>query len=101
MVHYSCDLCKRVLDPQDDVRYVVRMEISQEIDPIGADESEDDRDYLGEMHDMLAQIGDSFEEISEAMDREMRFDLCPECARRFVKNPLGRDLAKHFQFSKN
>lgn len=101
MVHYSCDLCKRELDPQDDVRYVVRMEISQEAEPIGADECEDDRDYLEEMQDMLEQMGDTLDDINQAMDKELRFDLCHDCARRFVKNPLGRDPAKKFQFSKN
>jgi hypothetical protein len=100
MIHYSCDLCKRELDPQDDVRYVVRMEISQEIEPVGADESDDDRDYLEEMQDMLERLGDSLDDIHRAVDKEMRFDLCPQCARKFVKNPLGRDL-NQFQFSKN
>jgi hypothetical protein len=32
----------------------------------------------------------------------MRFDLCPECRKKFVKSPLGREaVAKAFDFSEN
>jgi hypothetical protein len=33
--------------------------------------------------------------------QQMRYDLCCECHKAFLKSPLGRDLAKQFQFSKN
>lgn len=101
MVHYSCDLCKRDLCPDEDVRFVVRMQISQEVEPQGADESDDDRDYLEEIQDTLARMGDTLDDIGAAIGAEMRFDLCPECARKFAKNPLGRDLSKKLMFSKN
>ncbi len=29
------------------------------------------------------------------------FDLCPECRKKFVKHPLGREASKQFDFSKN
>jgi hypothetical protein len=89
------------LDPADDARYVVRMEISQVIDPPGADEPDDDRDYLEEMQEVLERMGDTLDDLAAATDRQLRFDLCPECARKFIKNPLGRDLAKTLEFSKN
>jgi hypothetical protein len=31
----------------------------------------------------------------------MRFDLCTECRRKFLKNPLGREPTKQFDFSQN
>ena len=31
----------------------------------------------------------------------MRFDLCPECRKRFLKHPLGREAVKQFDFSQN
>lgn len=101
MIHYSCDLCKRELNPSDDVRYVVRMQVTQEVEPQGADETDDDRDYLEEIQDMLARMGDTLDDISSLTGSEMRFDLCPECARKFAKNPLGRDLTTHLSFSQN
>lgn len=101
MIHYSCDLCKRELSPSDDLRFVVRMQLSQEVEPQGTGESEDDRDYLDELQDMLARMGDTLDDIGGAIGTEMRFDLCPECARKFAKNPLGRDLSKQPMFSEN
>lgn len=100
MIHYSCDLCKRELKPSDDARYVVRIEMIQEIDSSSDAEPVDDRDYLDEMQDILEQMSDSYEELSDALGKTHRFDLCPECARKFAKNPLGREL-KQFDFSKN
>jgi hypothetical protein len=32
---------------------------------------------------------------------QLRFDLCPECRKKFLKNPLGREYSKQFDFSKN
>jgi hypothetical protein len=31
----------------------------------------------------------------------MRFDLCPECRKKFVENPLRRETAKVVGFSEN
>ncbi len=101
MIHYSCDLCKRDLHPNDETCYVVRIEISQQVNPLGADEAEDDRDYLEEIQDMLSRMGDTLDDVSAEAPKELRFDLCPECARKYARNPLGRDLAKKLMFSKN
>ncbi|MBX9791786.1 MAG: hypothetical protein K2Y37_22920 [Pirellulales bacterium] len=102
MIHYSCDCCKRELDPEDNVRYVVKMEIAQEVQPLGVDELDDDRDYLDEIQDALERLDeDELIDLGSAGARTMRFDLCADCAKRFLKNPLGRDLAKQLNFSEN
>ena len=33
MIHHSCDLCKRLIDTDQDVRYVVKMEVYAALDP--------------------------------------------------------------------
>ncbi len=102
MIHYSCDLCKRELDPQDDLRYVVKMEIFAAFDPSSLDSEEQDRDHLEEIQDILERLEDSSsEEIGDDVYQQLRFDLCPECRKKFVKNPLGRETAKAFGFSSN
>ena len=40
-------------------------------------------------------------QIGDEVYEELRFDLCPDCRKKFVKNPLGRGSAKQFDFSKN
>jgi hypothetical protein len=104
MIRYSCDLCKRDLDPEEDLRYVVKMEIYAALDPAVTDDDEDDRDHLQEIQDILERMEDAeSEDIGEEVFQQLRFDLCPECRKKFMKNPLGREVAKAkvVGFSKN
>jgi uncharacterized protein YlaI len=102
MIHYSCDLCQRILDPQDDLRYVVKMEIFAAMDPAASDDPDDDRDHLQEVQDILQRMDDAdSEEIGDEVYQRIRLDLCPECRRRFVKDPLGRESLGHFDVSNN
>jgi hypothetical protein len=102
MIRYSCDLCRRELDPQDDLRYVVKIEVYAAFDPAAVDNDDEDRDHLEEIQDILERMDDSSNEaIGDDVYQQLRFDLCPECRRKFVKNPLGRETAKAFGFSSN
>ena len=102
MLRYTCDLCGRDLDSQNDLRYVVRMEVYAAFDPLRTDESEDDRDHLQEVQDIIERMEDAeCDQIGEDVYQQMRFDLCPECRKRFIKNPLGREVAKLCEFSEN
>jgi len=102
MIRYTCDMCKRELDPNEDLRYVVKIEISAAFDPTVVEEQDDDRDHLQEIHDILERLEQSdADQVGEDVYRELRFDLCPECRRKFLRNPLGRDNVKVLDFSKN
>jgi hypothetical protein len=102
MIRYCCDLCKRDLDPDEDLRYVVKMEIYAAFDPQVTDELEDDRDHLQEIQDILERLGHAESEpIGDDVYKQLRFDLCPECRKKFLKNPLGREIAKALDFSEN
>jgi hypothetical protein len=101
MIHYSCDCCKRALDPED-LRYVVKMEVYAAFDPIAMDESDDDRDHLQEIQEILQRCADAADpKVSDEVYEQLRFDLCTDCRKKFVQNPLGRDHSKQFYFSKN
>ena len=100
MVHYTCDCCKRDLDP-DDLRYVVKMEVYAALDPAPAD-SDNDRDHLQEIQEILQGCEDAADEqIGSDVYQQLRFDMCCDCRKKFLKNPLGRELTHKFQFSKN
>ena len=102
MIRYVCDLCKRELDPDEDLRYVVKMEVYAAFDPNVAQEQDDDRDHLQEIQDILERLEQSdSEQVGEDVYQKLRFDLCPECRKRFLRNPLGRETAKALDFSKN
>ena len=102
MIRYSCDLCKRELDPQDDLRYVVKVEVYAAFDPAAVDRDDEDRDHLEEIQDILERMEDMpGDEIGDEVYQQLRFDLCPECRKKFIRNPLGRETAKAFGFSAN
>lgn len=101
MISYSCDLCKRDLDPEEDLRYVVRVEIAAAFDPVCVEE-EDDRDHLQEIQEILERLDDADDDcLGDDVYQQLRFDLCPECRKKFIKNPLGREQVKMLNFSKN
>lgn len=104
MLHYTCDLCKRVIDPHADVRHVVKIEVFAAVEEQcgcpGGDDATDDADHLDEMQDVLERL----DEVADGEDddaRSMRFDLCDACRRRFVRNPLGVKPGKKLDFSQN
>jgi hypothetical protein len=101
MISYSCDICGRKLDPRDDLRYSVKIEVAAAFDPV-TDEEEGDRDHLQEIQDILEQLDDAeSDQIGDDIYQHLRFDLCPECCKRFLKNPLGRENLSVLGFSSN
>ena len=102
MIHHTCDRCKRVIDPEQELRYVVRLEIEAVMDPLHEDEPQDDRDHLLEIDEILERVEASDgDEIGEETYQKRRYDLCPQCYRKFAGNPLGREKKASLGFSHN
>src|SRR5262245_3174496 len=75
MIHYSCDLCKRPLDPDDDLRYVLKMEVYAAFDPLEMDDGDADRDNLQELHEIMERMDDAAsDEIGDDVYQNLRFD---------------------------
>ena len=101
MIHYTCDRCKRQINTTDQTRYVVQIEI-QSAAEVPAEQWDDDVDQLTELHQILEGIADEDLQCDEeASSHRGRYDLCPECHRQFLKNPLGRDSMLALGFSNN
>jgi len=78
------------------------MEVYAAFDPAAADEESDERNHLQEIQDILEQLEEAdSDQLGADVYRQLRFDLCAECHKKFVKNPLGREAAKLFNFSQN
>jgi hypothetical protein len=72
------------------------------MDPGDAGDIEDDRDHLLEIHEILERkYANESECVSHDVYQKRRYDLCPECHRKFIKNPLGRESAPQLDFSQN
>ncbi|MAT72387.1 MAG: hypothetical protein CMJ58_23025 [Planctomycetaceae bacterium] len=100
MIHYTCDGCGRTIDSCNEMRHVVRVEVYAALDP-SEDELDDDRDHLQEIQDLLERLDDDEDSLGQEVYHQQRYDLCGECRRRYVKNPLGRLAPEHFGFSQN
>ena len=107
MLHYSCDVCKRPIDPRADVRHVVRIEVFPAADDAvvsccGDHDGASDADNLETMNELLESVDvDDVDDSRDDAARSMRFDLCDACRQRFVQNPLGVKTGKQLDFSNN
>jgi hypothetical protein len=102
MIHFSCDRCKRVIDSEQELRYIVRMEIEAVMDPIHEQEPQDDRDHLLEIDEILERVGASeCDSLGDDIYQKRRYDLCPQCFRKFNNNPLAREKKTALGFSHN
>ncbi len=100
MIHYSCDRCRRPIEARETVRYVIKMEIEATIDAT-PDLLDDDADGLLELDELLSRVEDEVDDECGVIYQRKQFDLCPDCYRKFVKNPVGREKVVPFGFSHN
>jgi hypothetical protein len=78
------------------------MEVYAAFDPAAMDELDDDRDHLQEIQEILQRSADAADtQLGSDVYEQLRFDLCPDCRKKFTHNPLGREFSKQFDFSKN
>jgi len=102
MIHYTCDRCKRVIDSEQELRYIVRMEIEASMDPVHEHEVADDRDHLMEIDEILDRVeAEESDAICDDVYHKRRYDLCPQCYRKFAANPLARERKASVGFSHN
>lgn len=100
MIHYSCDRCKKPID-QHDFRHIVKIEIQATIKngPLPMDA---DRDHLVEIEEMLTRMEErESPDVADELYQRRTFDLCPQCYRQYVRNPLSVEAASQLGFSQN
>jgi hypothetical protein len=104
MLHFTCDLCGKELDPSVDPRFVLKMDVFAAGDPAELTEADLDDDPIESLSEALRQAeeegADPGEELAPAR-KGFRFDLCSECHRKFLRDPLAREAEKKFHFSEN
>jgi hypothetical protein len=100
MLHITCDLCGKELRSGED-HHVVKIEVFAAHDPAELTEADLDADHMEQVSQMLREADDCPVEDLEPASRHLRFDLCPECRKRFLRDPLNKDAAQKFDFSEN
>jgi hypothetical protein len=103
MLHVTCDLCGKLLSPGEDQRYVVKLEVFAAHDPAKITEADLDDDHMEAVSELLREMEENPDnsDLTEPVYKNFRYDLCPECHKKFLRDPLGKDMAQKFHFSKN
>ena len=85
-----------------DPRYVVKIEVYAGFDPTEITEEDLDDDPMEAVSQIL-QRDDSgaVDDLTAPVNKGFRYDLCPACHAKFVKDPLGKEALRLFDFSKN
>jgi hypothetical protein len=100
MQHFSCDLCGKAMGCGDDRRYVVKLEVFAAHDPSKLTDDDLDTDHMEEVSQMLSEAEESAAEPAPAY-KQFRYDLCPDCHSKFLRDPLNKESAQKFDFSEN
>ncbi len=101
MIHFTCDACQRLIDAEKEARYVVRLEVYEALGDTTAS-TYDEADHLQEIEDIIERIDDlSDDQLDDDLYKQVRYDLCPQCRKRFMQNPLGKVNPARFGFSNN
>lgn len=126
MTHYTCDRCKSVIDPAQQTRYLVQVEVHSARELRHEPDDSCEVDSLSLLHQMLEGIESQPITMSDCCDdrssgirqstdidptddisdndlptHRAQYELCPECYRMYLRNPLGRDQSPALHFSKN
>src|SRR5215831_17392010 len=98
MLHITCDLCGKELRGGGD-HYVVKIEVFPTQDPAVLTEADLDEDHMEAVSQMLREMEDMEAPEVEPPSQQRRYDLCPECRKRYLRDPLNREAAQKFDFS--
>lgn len=102
MIRVLCDLCGKEIDREEESHFVVKIEIAAAGPDTLLLESDLAADNLEAVSELLKAHESGDIELPEIPDRQsLRYDLCPTCRERFLKNPLRPEAASHFDFSQN
>ena len=102
MVHYTCDMCGKPLMREEDVRYVVKIEVYTACDVIDIDDDIDEEVWdveEEEEHDEKEE--DAAEMVEDGEYKTFRFDLCTKCHTKYLQDPLFFNTWHRTRFSEN
>ena len=86
----SCDRCGKSLLVDEEVRYLLRLEIVAAWDPPELMPADLEKDFDAEIRRLVRSMeGRDGRELEEEVAAVRRFDLCPPCRAAVLEDPLG------------
>ena len=96
MVHYTCDMCGKPLLADEDIRYVVKIEVYPACDAMEMDEEIEEME-----EDESDDAADPAEMLENGEYKTFRFDLCTKCHEKYLQDPLFLKSWNRTRFSEN
>lgn len=101
MIHFTCDICGKEMHAGDKDRFVLRIELRPANNGFELTEEDIDDDNLQKVSEILKQQESCPEDYEDDAPVQNRYDLCPECRDKFLKNPFSCQAVPNFNFSEN
>ena len=103
MIHYNCDMCGKSLVPEEDDRYVVKIEIYAACDSMEVDDDDLIDDFEEDDEEEEEEEVDNIdpEEMDGVEYKTFRYDLCSKCHSRYMQDPLSINSIRRGRFSEN
>jgi hypothetical protein len=102
MLHVTCDHCGKQLRTGDE-HYVVKIEVFAAHNPAEITEEDLEEDHMEAVSQLLREMEES-DDDGDAVEptlRHFRYDLCPACRLKYLRDPLSKESTQKFDFSEN
>lgn len=91
MVVYRCDGCGKELH-RHQLRYTVKIDVRAAYDQLEVGLADLLRDHRAELEALVRRLGSAGpDQLEESVYKSLSLDLCPECHRSYIRNPLNFD----------
>ena len=101
MIHFSCDRCHRTI-AEDELRFTVAIEIQIAVENEPVDSETLPAEEMEVLHEVLNELNEEErEEVNRFAYQQQQHDLCLECQREYIANPLGCEQSSRVGFSEN
>ena len=96
MFHFICDRCGKGLLIGEDVRYEMTIEIKSAYDQMEITRADLNKDFNDEILNLLNKMKHKTQqELEDEVYKLFKFDLCMECQKEMLKNPLLKEPKTH------
>ncbi len=90
MIRYECDKCGRRMSADDVQRFIVKIEIYAAASHLDLDAAVEDKEGPGALGRVIESLRRADpDEMEDKTYRGYRFDVCDDCRRALMANPIG------------
>jgi hypothetical protein len=89
MADFCCDMCGKPLLVDEDVRYILRVEVFAAYDPMELTAEDLKQDHLAEIRELVKRMeAMDPKELEDQVYQKLTFEVCPACRKKYVAHPL-------------